>query len=74
MPEIPKFTSQQEEAEFLDKTEAVDVIFVDTRSSSKQTWLQQLYMLFASVRTQAQVMDEAEIDALIDQAVDEVRS
>lgn len=83
MAEIPKFTTKQEEAEFwathdatefLDETEAVDVIFVDARSGPKQAWLQRLYTLFAPVRAQAKAMNEAEIDASIDEAVDEMRS
>jgi hypothetical protein len=83
MAEIPKFTTEQEEAEFwathdatefLDETEAADVIFVDARSGSRQAWLQRLYTMFAPVRTQAKAIDEAEIDASIDEAVDEVQS
>ena len=34
----------------------------------------QIYTMFAPLRQEAQAMDEAEIDALIDAAVDEVRS
>ena len=37
-------------------------------------WAQELYVMLAPVRQEAQTMDEAEIDALIDEAVDEVQS
>lgn len=41
---------------------------------SKMAWARELYAMFAQVRQAAQGMGEAEIDALIDEAVDEVRS
>ncbi len=41
---------------------------------SEMAWARELYAVFAPVRKEAQGMDEAEIDALIDEAVDEVRS
>jgi hypothetical protein len=37
-------------------------------------WTRELYEMFAPIRQEARTMDEAEIDALIDEAVDEVRS
>ncbi len=37
-------------------------------------WARELYAVFAPVRGEAQGMDEADIDALIDEAIDEVRS
>jgi bifunctional DNA-binding transcriptional regulator/antitoxin component of YhaV-PrlF toxin-antitoxin module len=37
------------------------------------SWARELYALFAPVRQEAEPMAEAEIDALIDEAVDEVR-
>ena len=38
------------------------------------TWARELYEMFAPICQEAQAMDEAEIDTLIDEAVDEVRS
>lgn len=37
-------------------------------------WARELHEMFAPIRQEAQTMDEAEIDVLIDKAVDEVRS
>jgi AbrB family looped-hinge helix DNA binding protein len=37
-------------------------------------WARELYAMFVPIRREAQTMDEAEIDTLIDEAVDEVRS
>ena len=54
-----------------DKIEIVPVV---TRPVIGIAWAQELYEMFASVRQEAQTMDEAEIDALIDETVDEVRS
>lgn len=39
-----------------------------------KAWARELYAVFAPVREEAQEMDEAEIAALIDEAVEEVRS
>ena len=54
-----------------DKIEIVPVV---TKPVAGMTWARELYEIFAPVRREAQTMDEAEIDALIDEAVDEVRS
>jgi hypothetical protein len=35
-------------------------------------WARELYEMFALIRQEARTMDEAEIDALIGEAVDEV--
>ena len=37
-------------------------------------WARNLYAMFDPVRQEAQDMEEADIDALIDDAIDEVRS
>ena len=54
-----------------DKIEITPVV---TRPASGKVWARELYAVFAPVRQEAQALDETEIDALIDEAVDEVRS
>lgn len=54
-----------------DKIEIVPVV---TKPVAGMAWARELYEMFAPVRQEAQTMDEAEIDALIDEAIDEVRS
>jgi AbrB family looped-hinge helix DNA binding protein len=54
-----------------DKIEITPVVI---RPAAGKAWARELYALFAPVRNEAQALDEAEIDALIDEAVDEVRS
>ena len=54
-----------------DKIEIVPVVMKPVAS---MTWARELYAMFAPIRQEAQTMDEAEIDNLIDEAVDEVRS
>jgi AbrB family looped-hinge helix DNA binding protein len=54
-----------------DKIEIVPVV---TKPVAGMAWARELYDMFAPIRQKAQTMDEAEIDALIDEAVDEVRS
>jgi AbrB family looped-hinge helix DNA binding protein len=54
-----------------DKIEIVPVV---TKPVAGMAWARELYEMFAPVRQEAQTMDEAGIDALIDEAVDEVRS
>jgi AbrB family looped-hinge helix DNA binding protein len=39
-----------------------------------KAWARELYETFAPVRKGAQAMEKAEIDALIDEAIDEVRA
>jgi hypothetical protein len=47
---------------------------VVTKPVAGMAWARELYEMFAPIRREAQTMDEAEIDALIDEAVDEMRS
>jgi AbrB family looped-hinge helix DNA binding protein len=54
-----------------DKIEIVPVV---TKPIASMAWARELYEMFAPIRQEAQKMSEAEIDALIDEAVDEVRS
>lgn len=54
-----------------DKIEIVPVV---TKPVAGMAWARELYEMFAPIRQEAQTMDEAEIDALIDEAIDEVRS
>ena len=54
-----------------DKIEIVPVV---TKPVTGMAWARELYEMFAPIRQEAQTMDEAEIDALIDETVDEVRS
>ena len=39
-----------------------------------EAWARGLYAMFAPIREEAQTMNEAEIDALVNEALDEVRS
>ena len=39
-----------------------------------KVWAGELYTMFAPIREEAQTMGEAEIDALINETLDEVRS
>ena len=41
---------------------------------SEMAWARELYAMFAPVREEARDMEEAEINALIDEAIDDVRS
>ena len=52
----------------------IEITPVVTTPVSEMAWARELYAVFAPVRQEAQGMDEADIDALIDKAVDEVRS
>ena len=52
-----------------DRIEVIPVVTTPAVGRAKE-----LYEMFASVREKAQTMDEAEIDALIDEAIDEVRA
>ena len=54
-----------------DKIEIVPVV---TKPVVGMAWARELYEMFAPIRQEARTMDEAEIDNLIDEAVDEVRS
>jgi AbrB family looped-hinge helix DNA binding protein len=54
-----------------DKIEIVPVV---TKPVASMAWARELYEMFAPIRQEAQTMDEAEVDTLIDEAVDEVRS
>ena len=54
-----------------DKIEIVPVV---TAPAAGKAWAKELYEMYAPVRAEAQEMDEAEIDALIDEAIDEVRA
>jgi len=54
-----------------DKIEIVPVV---NAPAAGKAWAKELYEMFAPVRAEAQAMDEAEIDALIDEAIDEVRA
>jgi AbrB family looped-hinge helix DNA binding protein len=52
----------------------IEITPVVTTPVSETAWARELYAVFAPVRDEAQEIDEADIDALIDEAVDEVRS
>jgi AbrB family looped-hinge helix DNA binding protein len=52
----------------------IEIIPVVATPATGKAWARELYEMFAPVREEAQAMDEAEIDALIDAAIDEVRS
>jgi AbrB family looped-hinge helix DNA binding protein len=56
------------------REDKIEITPVVTRPISGKSWAQELYAMFAPVRVEAEAMAEAEIDALIDEAVAEVRS
>ena len=52
----------------------IEIVPVVTTPAVGKSWAKELYEMFAPVRREAQAMDEAEIDALIDDAIEEVRA
>ena len=54
-----------------DKIEVVPVV---ATPAVGKAWARELYAMFAPIREEAWTMNEAEIDALISEAIDEVRS
>ena len=52
----------------------IEITPVVATPAAEMAWAREMYAMFAPVREAAQGMDEAEIDALIDEAVNEVRS
>ena len=54
-----------------DKIEITPVV---TKPAAEMAWARDLYAMFDPVRQEAQGMEEADIDAAIDEAIDEVRS
>ena len=52
----------------------IEITPVVARPVSTKVWARELYEMFAPVRQEAEKMDEAEVNALIDEAVDQVRS
>lgn len=53
------------------KIEITPVVTTPTKGSA---WLRELYDLFAPVRQDAADLSEADVDTLIDEAIEEVRS
>jgi hypothetical protein len=47
---------------------------VATTPAVGKAWARELYAMFAPTREEAQTMGEAEIDVLVNEALDEVRS
>jgi bifunctional DNA-binding transcriptional regulator/antitoxin component of YhaV-PrlF toxin-antitoxin module len=52
----------------------IEITPVVAKPVSSKVWARELYAMFAPIRQEAQAMAEAEIDALIDEAIDAVRS
>jgi AbrB family looped-hinge helix DNA binding protein len=52
----------------------IEITPVVATPAAEMAWARELYSMFAPVRQEAQELEEAEIDALIDEVVDEVRS
>jgi AbrB family looped-hinge helix DNA binding protein len=52
----------------------IEITPVVATPAAEMAWVRELYAMFAPVRQEAQELEEAEIDALIDETVDEVRS
>lgn len=56
------------------RDDRIEIVPVTTRPAGDMAWARELYAMFAPVRQQAETMDETEIDALIDAALEKVRS
>ena len=52
----------------------IEIVPVVATPAVGKSWAKELYEMFAPIRREAQAMDEAEIDALIDEAIEEVRA
>jgi AbrB family looped-hinge helix DNA binding protein len=52
----------------------IEITPVVATPAAEMAWARELYAMFAPVRQEAQELEETQIDALIDEAVDEVRS
>ena len=52
----------------------IEITRVVTKPAAEMAWARDLYAMFDSVRQEAQEMEEAEVDALIDETIDEVQS
>ena len=52
----------------------IEIIPMTATPIAGTAWARELYAMFAPIREKAQAMDEAEVDALIDEAIDGVRS
>ncbi len=51
----------------------IEVVPVVAMPAVGKAWARELYAMFIPIREEARTMNEAEIDALIDEAIDEVR-
>jgi AbrB family looped-hinge helix DNA binding protein len=56
------------------RDDRIEIVPVTTKPAADMAWARELYAMFAPVRQQAETMDETEIDALIDAALEKVRS
>jgi AbrB family looped-hinge helix DNA binding protein len=56
------------------REDKIEIVPVTARPMASMAWARELYAMFAPIREKARAMDEAELDALIDEAIDEVRS
>jgi len=56
------------------REDKIEIVPVTTQSISGMAWVKELFEMFAPVRQAAQALDEAQVDALIDEAIAEVRS
>ena len=56
------------------REDRIEILPVVTTPAVDKAWAKELYEMFAPVRAKAQAMDEAEVDALIDEAINEVRA
>lgn len=52
----------------------IEIVPVAATPIAGTAWARELYAMFAPVRREAQAMDEAEVDVLIDEGIAEVRS
>jgi len=52
----------------------IEITPVVTKPAAEMGWARELYAMFGLVRQEARGMVETEIDALIDEAINEVRS
>jgi AbrB family looped-hinge helix DNA binding protein len=56
------------------REDRIEITPVAVTPVASTAWARELYTMFAPIREKARTMDEAEIDAAIDEAIDEVRA
>lgn len=56
------------------REDKIEIVPVAATPIVGMAWARELYAMFAPIHEKARAMDKAEVDALIDETIDEVRS